>query len=387
MRKRRMMLALALAPAWGEMAAGAGGRAGWLWTGPIAGAGMAAAEPTEKQLADRMRRWILEKGREPTSQELAAKGDTFRKAWEAYKKGRTHTVREPTKRDVYLATKMRAWIRDKGRDPTEEELRKNAEMRRAHNAYRRVLAYRREQREQADSKRTQHLVQAAKREHQRAVDCLGHKRYALAIRLFNALLKNENAADLHDEIKEKLKEIDLAGQAELEQAAALVAAKKYHEALAAYKGVAETFKGVGAATEAQKARTALQKNSEVVRALRLRRAEVLLAQAYAAHGREQYLDALTLYEELATKYADLPQGRQASAKLAAMRADKAVMAKVEATRRQRDIRLLTAQADTFQLNGLIDKCIEKLRELMARYPDAPEAQTAKARIERLKGEP
>lgn len=333
---------------------------------------------SDDEMIQRMRQWINDKGRLPTEQDLKAMGPKFRQAWEIYKRRAAQQVPQPTPEEYQLGREMWEWIKNKARDPNATEL-KNPHLKRCWEAYNKVNEYHLKLRErQADE-----AVDDARQRFSKAKQSLERKQYAEAIAAFLALLRNSAAKDLHEEIKSLLTQINRLAEAEMAAADSLSADKQYREAMDAYRRIAATFSGLPAAVQAQKSLEALQVNPEAVRALRTERAKQLLGSANAAYWDGNYLDALILYEELAVKFDDTPEAREAGNALAAMRANSAIMAKVEQMRQARDIRRLLSEADACETARLIDLAIDRLRELVDKYPDADEAEPAKARIERL----
>lgn len=297
--------------------------------------------------------------------------------------GVSGTAPRPSEAEVRLAERMRDWIRQRGREPNQEELRQNAEMRQAWDAYQRVRAYANQEADRAAERQRQARVAAANTAYQQAATALDQKQYPGAIRVFRELLANTDAAALHERCKTRLEEIDRAGMSELDQARQLFAAKRYREARQAYLAVINRFAGVEASVEARKALEVLDRDPVVIKALREEHAALILAGGNAAYAAKEYYRAHSAYVNVTTNYADTPAVTEASQRLAAMRADPALMAEVERQRVAIDIANMVAQANAFEKAGLIDRAINKLQELVSVYPDAPEAKDAKARIEEL----
>ncbi len=179
-------------------------------------------------------------------------------------------------------------------------------------------------------------------------------------------------------------------KARLAETDRLLKRKAYYEADAALAEAAALAPGTDLAETAQARRTELLKDETARAAIekgrRARAAAEALARLEAEMEKKRTPPAerLKAYEAFAAKHAGTPAGAQAAAKAQAMRADKALMARLAHEAAERDSKGWLSMARNFIRAGFPEKARPYLLRVIEKYPDTDFADQARTMLEELK---
>lgn len=105
----------------------------------------------------------------------------------------------------------------------------------------------------------------------------------------------------------------------------------------------------------------------------------------AAERRKDYWQAFKHYENASGRYPGSTHGRQAAERLAALKADKALMNQINKDAAAKQIKRLMARARSWQANGRTDLAIKDYKKVVEIAPDSEEARIAKYNLKKLSG--
>ncbi|MCZ7645581.1 MAG: redoxin domain-containing protein [Planctomycetota bacterium] len=206
---------------------------------------------------------------------------------------------------------------------------------------------------------------------------------ARAAAKLNEIAGIKGSFEAKDQAAAKLLELSAQGAKELEAAAA----KPPLEAHAAVKELAARWAGTKAGDDAKAKLAELEGNSEVKQALLKNKfdeeAKVLMAGAEAAAQRSEWAKALPLYEKIAREYPMTQTGKEAAKKAEALKADKALMAKLGANEETKKADGMLRMAKSFIKNNAREMAREKLEALIKEFPESAAAGEAKELLKSL----
>jgi thiol-disulfide isomerase/thioredoxin/outer membrane protein assembly factor BamD (BamD/ComL family) len=168
---------------------------------------------------------------------------------------------------------------------------------------------------------------------------------------------------------------------DLAEAEARIEAKEYYEASAALERVLRLVPGSDEARRAEAKRTELMADEKirpvVEQGRRERRAADMLA-AIEKSEKDMTLERL-LKElgDLADAFPDTKAGKGAAARIAEMKADKELMARIRLQAAEKDCKSWLSMARNYVKAGMPDKARPYLKDILAKYPDTPFAEEAR----------
>lgn len=289
--------------------------------------------------------------------------------------------------DEYWAERMVDWMKSRGRKPNAQDLKRDS-IKKMWNAYQHHKRREQEREREREEKRKAYqewrakkIEEQAKREYQAALNAFARskttKDFRPAIERFNKIRGNKAFSSYHGDAETNLKEINEIGMSELAEAKQLAEAAKYEEAFKRFGVVAMRFRGAPCGQEAAKAAAELRRDPTYLAKVKKDRAVNLLKRAEACLEAKDYVVAASLYEMLVRGYADLPEGKAATAKLEELKADKKLWALIEKQRDEAKAKSLWAQAQSYLKMGRGGLARTRLKELIEKYPKSEYA--AKAR--------
>jgi len=181
----------------------------------------------------------------------------------------------------------------------------------------------------------------------------------------------------------------ILGQAKalLQQARKASAAKQYAAAVEAYTELSRKYRGMGQASAAKTALKRLRRNPAVQQALASRkretRAQTVVDRALKYLAAKKYLSAYQQLLMAAKNYPETKAGKAAGKRAQQLLDNPHVGPKIRSTQSARERKSLLGMARSYARNGLADKAREKLKTLIAKYPDSREAEAAKTLLETL----
>jgi len=123
---------------------------------------------------------------------------------------------------------------------------------------------------------------------------------------------------------------------------------------------------------------------EIARELRNQHASKQLALAHARMNDGRLGAACDLLRIIAEQYMDTPAGKEASAELRKIDADKVLSQALREQRAEKDSVIKLNLARNFAANGLHERAAEIYREIIRAYPDTRFAEKAQAELAKLK---
>ncbi len=162
------------------------------------------------------------------------------------------------------------------------------------------------------------------------------------------------------------------------------------QALEAADNLAEllqTFPGTQAAATGGEMLTALTVRPEVKAQQRTRRARELLAQARQDYRTQQYLCCMDRCEVLASSYADLPEGAEATQLAAEIKSNPDWMRQACENLSERLGVMYLSLADTWVRKGRPQEATACLEKVVQAFPASPQAEIARSRLAQLHGQP
>jgi outer membrane protein assembly factor BamD (BamD/ComL family) len=181
-----------------------------------------------------------------------------------------------------------------------------------------------------------------------------------------------------DEARRVLAEVAAKDLAEAE---ARIEAKEYYEASVALERVLRLAPGSEDARRAEAKRTELMADEKIRPVIEQGRRERRAADMLAAieKSEKDMAPEMLLKElgDLADAFPDTKAGKGAAARIAEMKADKELMARIRLQAAEKDCKSWLSMARNYVKAGMPDKARPYLKDILAKYPDTPFAEEAR----------
>jgi len=181
-----------------------------------------------------------------------------------------------------------------------------------------------------------------------------------------------------DEARRVLAEVAAKDLAEAE---ARIEAKEYYEASVALERVLRLAPGSEDARRAEAKRTELMADEKIRPVIEQGRRERRAADMLAAieKSEKDMAPEMLLKElgDLAGAFPDTKAGKGAAARIAEMKADKELMARIRLRAAEKDCKSWLSMARNYVKAGMPDKARPYLKDILAKYPDTPFAEEAR----------
>ena len=172
-----------------------------------------------------------------------------------------------------------------------------------------------------------------------------------------------------------------AAAKDLAEAEARIAAKEYYEASVALERVPRLVPGSEEARRAEAKQTELMGDEKVRPVIEQGRRERRAADKLAAieKGEKEMSVERLLAElgDLADAYPDTKAGQASASRIAGMKGDKELMARIRHQAAEKDCKSWLSMARNYVKAGVPDKARPYLKDLLAKYPDTPLAEEAR----------
>jgi tetratricopeptide (TPR) repeat protein len=209
-----------------------------------------------------------------------------------------------------------------------------------------------------------------------------------ALTLYETALAN--AGDSSDpqlkEADEHYHTLAAAAKAEWDAALALAEQKKYKACVEALQKLASVYGGHETARNAEKKIQEIRSNSEIQKMLAQEKsaaeAEQALAHALDKAQAKDYPAAAELLKQVVAKFPETPAGVKAAGQLKALADDPKISAAIETAAAGRECRGLLSKASNYYQNGMSEKALECINQILEKFPKSTWAQDA----EKLKAE-
>ncbi len=223
------------------------------------------------------------------------------------------------------------------------------------------------------------------RDYEAATKAVAAADYARAVALLKSILEDRGARPIQVKAKQ------LLGDLEQQAAGRLARAKQYadkgqtEEAITIITELVRTYAGTQAAAEGGQTLSSLARQPEMKDRHRARRARELLAQAREDYRTKQYLCCLERCEVLATSYADLGEGAEASQLAAEIRNNPEWMKQACETMSDRLGKMYFQLAETWLKKGQPQQAILCLERVVQAFPNTRQAEAAQVRLAQIQG--
>jgi thioredoxin-related protein len=225
------------------------------------------------------------------------------------------------------------------------------------------------------------------RDYQEAVKAIAASDFARAIALLRSVIEDKGNRPVQVKSKQLLDDLE-------QQAAGLLARAKQHvdkgqsdEAITRITELVRTFAGTQAAAEGGQMLTTLASQPEIKNQHRTKRARELLAQAREDYRTQQFLPCLDRCEDLASSYADLPEGADAMQLAAQIKNNPEWMKQVCESLSDRLGLLYLSLAETLLKKGQPQQAVVYLERVLQTFPGTRQAEAAQVRLSQVQGQP
>jgi tetratricopeptide (TPR) repeat protein len=225
------------------------------------------------------------------------------------------------------------------------------------------------------------------RDYQEAVKAIAASDFARAIALLRSVIEDKGNRPVQMKSRQLLDDLE-------QQAAGLLARAKQHldrgqsdEAITRITELVRTFAGTQAAAEGGQMLTTLANRPEIKNQHRTKRARELLAQAREDYRTQQFLPCLDRCEDLASSYADLPEGADAMQLAAQIKNNPEWMKQVCENLSDRLGLLYLSLAETLLKKGQPQQAAVYLERVLQTFPGTRQAEAAQVRLSQIQGQP
>jgi thioredoxin-like negative regulator of GroEL len=225
------------------------------------------------------------------------------------------------------------------------------------------------------------------RDYQEAVKAIAASDFARAIALLRSVIEDKGNRPVQVKSRQLLDDLE-------QQAAGLLARAKQHvdkgqsdEAITRITELVRTFAGTQAAAEGGQMLTTLANRPEIKNQHRTKRARELLAQAREDYRTQQFLPCLDRCEDLASSYADLPEGADAMQLAAQIKNNPEWMKQVCESLSDRLGLLYLSLAETLLKKGQPQQAVVYLERVLQTFPGTRQAEAAQVRLSQVQGQP
>ncbi len=225
------------------------------------------------------------------------------------------------------------------------------------------------------------------RDYQEAVRAVAGSDYARAVALLKSITEDGKDRPVQAKARQLLTNLEQQATGRLTRAKQLEDKGQTTGALDMLAELLRAYAGTQAAAEGGKMLTALTAKPEVQVQQRTRRARELLAQAREDYRTQQYLCCMDRCEVLATTYADLPEGVEASQLLSEIKSNPEWMRQACETLSDRLGGLYLAMAETWLKKGQPQQAMMCLERVLQAFPGTRQAEAAQTRLAQLNGQP
>jgi tetratricopeptide (TPR) repeat protein len=225
------------------------------------------------------------------------------------------------------------------------------------------------------------------RDYQEAVRAVAGSDYARAVALLKSITEDGKDRPVQAKARQLLTNLEQQATGRLTRAKQLEDKGQTTDALDTLAELLRAYAGTQAAAEGGKMLTALTTKPEVQVQQRTRRARELLAQAREDYRTQQYLCCMDRCEVLATTYADLPEGVEASQLLSEIKSNPEWMRQACETLSDRLGGLYLAMAETWLKKGQPQQAMMCLERVLQAFPGTRQAEAAQTRLAQLNGQP
>jgi thioredoxin-like negative regulator of GroEL len=225
------------------------------------------------------------------------------------------------------------------------------------------------------------------RDYQEAVKAIAASDFARAIALLRSVMEDKGTRPVQVKARQLLDDLEQQAAGLLERARQHVDKGQTDEAMARMTEMVRTFAGTQAATEAGRTLSTLANRPEVKNEQRTKRARELLAQAREDYRTQQFLACLDRCEDLASSYADLPEGADAVQLAAMIKNNPEWMKRVCQGLSDRLGVLYLALAETLLKKGQPQQAVIYLERVQQAFPGTRQAEAAQVRLSQVQGHP
>lgn len=225
------------------------------------------------------------------------------------------------------------------------------------------------------------------RDFQEAGRAMAASDYARAVALLQSIGKDGKDRRIQVRARKLLADLEQQAAGRLARARQLEDKGQTTEALDALTDLLRAYAGTHAATEGGQMLTVLTAKPGIKEQQRNRRARELLAQAREDYRTQQYLGCLDRCEILASTYADLPEGIEATQLLGEIKNNPEWVRQACETLTDRLGGLYLAMAETWLNKGQPQQAVLCLERVIQTFPGTHQAEAAQTRLGQLNGQP
>ena len=211
-----------------------------------------------------------------------------------------------------------------------------------------------------------------------------------ALAMYEGIAKNPSAGDFKAKAQSAADEISKDAQQMLDDAEALIAARKYPEARKGFAVVQTKYAGSSFADKAKERITYLDKDPTIAtdakQAAIDAKADTLEALAKTAEDKKDFAKALSLYENYLNAYPTAHRSAEVKKHLDELKADKTLVAAATTQAAAREGKANLEMANNYIKGGMPDKAKPFLQEIITKYPDTEWATKAKLMIDAINAE-
>lgn len=225
------------------------------------------------------------------------------------------------------------------------------------------------------------------RDYNEAVKAVTASDYARALALLKGVVHDGQNRPIQAKAKQVIQNVEQQATVRLAHARQLEDKGQTNEAMEALTEVLKVYGGTQAASDAGQMLGTMAVKPEVKLQQRTRRARELLAQAQDEYKNKQYLCCLDRCEILASGYADLPEGMEATKLSDEIKNNPEWMRQACETLTDRLGVLYLSLADTWIKKGQPQQaalCLERVVQIL---PGTRQADLAQSRLAQLQGQP
>jgi thioredoxin-related protein len=223
------------------------------------------------------------------------------------------------------------------------------------------------------------------RDYEAAVKAIAAADYSQAIVLLKGILEDGKDRPVQVKAGQLVQDLEQQAATRLARVKQLQEKGEAAEAMPLLSELARLFPGTRAALEGGRLLANLEAKPEVRAQLRSRKAADMLAQARADYRSQQYLCCLDRCEQLASGYADLPEGAEAIQLAAEIKSNPEWMHLACENLADRLSGLYLALAETWLKRGQPQHAVPYLERVVQSFPGTRQAETAQLRLAQVQG--
>jgi thioredoxin-related protein len=225
------------------------------------------------------------------------------------------------------------------------------------------------------------------RDYQEAVKAIAASDSARAIALLRSVVEDKGNRPVQQKALQLLDDLEQQAAGLLARAKQQVDNGKTQEAVARITELVRAYAGTQAATEGGHILSTLAGRPEIKDQQRGKRARELLVQAREDYRTRRFLACLDRCEDLASGYADLPEGAEAMQLAAQIKSNPEWMKQVCENLSDRLGVLYLSLAETLLKKGQPQQAVIYLERVVQTFPGTRQAEAAQVRLAQIQGQP